>query len=151
MIPVFQDNTTPGKGNCYSACLASLLELPLASVPNFRAEFPAQEFNERIQEFLARYGLFVLRILMRDADDEPIDHPFIPCVPEGALCIAGGKSPRGSHGHAVVGQIASGCNFELLHDPNREAAVKGVETLWTLDFLVPLNPAQSIKKFQITE
>ena len=34
MIPVMQ-SVTGTRGNCFSACLASLFELPLSDVPNF--------------------------------------------------------------------------------------------------------------------
>lgn len=148
MKPVFQTITETGKGNCYSACLASLLEISLDKIPNFRAEFPPQEFTVRIQEFLERFGLMVVRVRMQDSENQPVDFPFHP-VPEGVLCIAGGKSPRGKHGHAVVGKIVCGVNFELLHDPNAEAAVKGLDELWTIDFLVPRNPAKIIKRVQV--
>lgn len=35
MKPVHQTNFQRGTGNCFAACLASILEMPLEEVPNF--------------------------------------------------------------------------------------------------------------------
>jgi hypothetical protein len=148
MKAVFQTITESGKGDCYRACLASLLEVSIESIPNFRVEYPVGKFTVGIQDYLERFGLMIVRVRMQDSDNQPIDFPFHP-VAEGALCIAGGKSPRGSHGHAVVGRITGGINFELLHDPNGEADVKGIEEIWTIDFLVPKDPASVIRRIQV--
>lgn len=134
-----------------AACLASLLELPLEKVPNFRKDYPAQDFNFAINDWLRRYGLMLLRVRLRNEDGTPCD-PFdaIHPLPEGVLCIASGPSPRFANcGHAVVGTIENGFYFKLLHDPNRDG--NGLETYWTYDFLVPFNPLQAIYRSNIIE
>jgi hypothetical protein len=62
MLPV--DQTTFGHpgGNCFSACVASLLELPIEEVPYFMGEpdEPNERWAERLDAFLETYGLYAL-------------------------------------------------------------------------------------------
>lgn len=147
MNKVYQTIVEPGRGNCFAACLASLLEFPLNTVPNFRAEYPQNEFHNRIQEWLERFNLMLLRVRLRDSDGVEIDFPHHP-LPADSLCIASGKSPRWKGGHAVVGVIENGNSFRMLHDPFGEDA-PGIEKIWTLDFLVPKDPAKVIRRIQL--
>lgn len=104
-------------GNCYAACLASLLDLPLWMVPPFEDMFGRSDWHDRTQEWLER--LFKLRLVRSEG------HP-VEMLPE--YYIASGLSPRGVR-HSVLyraGQIA--------HDPHPSGAgISAVEWCWHLE------------------
>jgi hypothetical protein len=57
MIPVFQTRTSAETlGNCFEACLASILELPLARVPDRAAHIDAAAWAETVRAARARGG-----------------------------------------------------------------------------------------------
>lgn len=57
MIPVFQTRTgTEGPGNCFEACIASILELPLSAIPDRRAYLDPAAWRSTIDEARARGG-----------------------------------------------------------------------------------------------
>lgn len=112
MKPVFQDmfyepgvETDKQRGNCMSACYASLLELELHEVPNFvqiDVEGGKNWWQHAI-EFLWERGLCVYWIT------EHTDQPE-----EGEYYLVFGLSPRGNDlRHIVVFQ-----NGEMVHDPH---------------------------------
>lgn len=104
MIPVDQTITGP-KGNCMSACIASLLHLPIERVARFIRE-PGDthvfQWAERLDDFLEPFGLYALHFA---ADPERAAFP-------GVFHIMTGISPRGRP-HAVIGK---GCR--IVHDPH---------------------------------
>ena len=112
---VYQTEMSPGKGNCFSACLATVLGLRIEEVPNFREQTKdSNKYLELVQEWLKDFEIFMLVVR---ANTEELG--FYP-IPDGVMCIAGGKSKRFGHlgiNHACVGTIRNGYNFELLHDP----------------------------------
>lgn len=65
MKPVEQTKGGPPDGNCFAACIASVLELELADVPNFVA-YGADEWWDRLQDFLRGYGLEMYDFLPAD-------------------------------------------------------------------------------------
>ena len=93
MVPTLQSRTGP-RGNCMSACVASLLELPIDAVPDFLRE-PGDtsifDWSTRLDEFLRPYGLYALHFSGSSG------------VFPGCLHIITGWSPRGRP-HACVGQ-----------------------------------------------
>lgn len=104
MKPV--DQTTfgcPG-GNCFSACVASLLGLPIADVPYFMGELdePGHIWAERLDAWLAPRNLYALHFETAD--------PKKVLWPDGFYILVG-KSPRGDH--AVVARKG-----EMVHDPH---------------------------------
>jgi hypothetical protein len=98
MKPVDQTTFGVGLGNCLSACVASLLHLPIEEVPHFGAD---DLWFQRLCDWLAPRGFYAMCIHY-----DP-DH-----VPSG-FYILGGKSPRGEFLHAVV---ANGRT--IVHDPH---------------------------------
>lgn len=131
MIPVEQDVTSIPGGNCFAACVASLLELPLSQVPNFC--IAEGDWWEGFQSWLGRRGLFAFEV-------ELSDRPTIARVPAGAWCIVSGKSPRGPHLHSVVARGAWERGYELIHDPHpAQAWIDGEPRCITV--IAPLNPA----------
>ena len=57
MIPVEQTNYGKHKGNCLTACVASLLEVPISSIPEFCVD---GEWFERLHKFCEENGFFLL-------------------------------------------------------------------------------------------
>jgi len=101
VIPITQTRTGEN-GNCVSACLASILELPLQLVPDFAAETDSDdEFFAAVDKWLASKGLCYRHW--------PIGGP----APVGWHTIEG-TSPRGGQ-HAVVAQ-----NGKPVWDPHPE-------------------------------
>lgn len=148
MKPVHQEIIDAGIGDCFSACLASLLELPLAEVPKFRRDHGREMMTEARRWLAATFGLSIITIQLKDLNDDDFtgaDIRLVGGVP-GTPCIAGGASPNIAGAlHAVVGEIdADGMNFEMTHDPNPSGrGILGYPK--HLYFLVPLKP-EKIKK-----
>ncbi len=100
MIPVEQTVTTFPGGNCFAACVASILELPLDAVPNFQS----RDWLDEWQEWLRPRNLGLLHFGHREGDDA-----FIPR----GYAILGADSPRGDWLHAVVT-----CDGVICWDPS---------------------------------
>ena len=106
-------------GNCFAACLASLLEIPLWMVPPFEDMFGRGhgQWRERAEEWLDRF--FMLRLVRREG--HPVDE-----LPQ--YYIANGESLRGVH-HSVIYTKGT-----LVHDPHWEfSGVKSVEWVYSLE------------------
>lgn len=103
-------------GNCFAACLASMLDLPLWMVPPFEEMFSRDNWLERVQEWLrTMFGVHLRRMSGHD-----IEH-----LPE--FYIASGLSPRGVR-HSVI--FSAGA---LVHDPHpSRAGIADVEWTWHL-------------------
>lgn len=144
MKPVIQTVYGESKGNCMSACIASLLELEIDEVPCFVRDYQ-NKWYEAMQEWLGKKGIMLLRICLPKEYNTGEDIRFDP-LPD-CLCMATGQSPRGKFGHTVVGRVDKGFNFEMLHDPHpQNAGIVGMP--WRLEFFVPLNPVDIKKDFK---
>jgi hypothetical protein len=121
-------------GNCFAACIASLLELPIEEVP---INSGGDDWLPSTQAFLKTKGLFFLEIRLDVAVKYPLYELF------DVWCLYYGKSPRGNWSHSIVGKLDMDNgfpHFKYIHDPHPdktylEGEVKGI------GFLVPLNPA----------
>lgn len=122
MIPIHQDqfgapNSGEPLGNCFPACLASLMHLPLAAVPHFYENMvdPTVPQDEKtwwgIADWCALRGWGIL------AWNCPLNE-FMHRSLSGGLLIGSGESPRfpGTM-HAVVGRF-EGKRWVTLHDPH---------------------------------
>lgn len=108
-------------GNCYAACLASLLDLPLWMVPPFEEMFGRGDWFSRTGEWLGR--MFRLRIVRSQGHDPA-------ALPE--FYIANGPAERGVH-HSVIYRAG-----ELAHDPHFSGGgLLNVEWTWHLEPLTP--------------
>ena len=105
MIPTRQTRT--GKiGNCFSACLASILEIPLREVPNFVDASTDEQFYENAAKWLASHGLYYVQL-------KPDDPMLAVMFKEGPIYhTIEGISPRGGM-HATVG-----LNGHMVWDPH---------------------------------
>ena len=89
-------------GNCFAACVASILNVSLASVPNFCA---SEDWWQRFVHWLDQRELTAIRV-----DGEPT------WLPDGALAIVSGPSDRGLM-HATVWRGQT-----MVHDPHPSRA-----------------------------
>jgi hypothetical protein len=118
MKPVTQTVFHHLTGNCFAACVASLLEVPLESLAIDPDEM---KWLDTTQEALKAFGLFYLEIRL----DVAVNYPTYAMKER--QCIMVGKSPRGEFLHAVVGKIGHNdadntVIYELVHDPHPSGA-----------------------------
>lgn len=106
MITIFQTITTPGFGNCFEACVASLLELPLDAIPPLGCGDAG-----KLQEFLKTFGLCPIWIRVSG-----LDSAWVGYSPDHGILT--GVSPRGVGRHHAVVARPSGYGFEIVHDPH---------------------------------
>jgi len=113
-------------GNCLSACLASLLDLPLWMVPPFEDMFGRDDWAPRRAKWLKR--MFGLRFVVTDGH-------HVEQMPE--FYVATGLSPRDVQ-HAVIYS-----NGAMVHDPHySDAGIASVERTYHLE---PIGIAQGIQ------
>lgn len=104
MKPVEQTQFGFPGGNCFAACMASVLELSLDAVPNFESVKWFHEWNE----WLRPRNLSLMTFSIRPHDE---------WKPDG-VALLGAKSLRGDWLHSVV--ILDG---EIVWDPHPERAL----------------------------
>lgn len=129
-------------GNCFATCVACLLELDPAIVPNFVAK--RGDWWAGLQDWLVERGYFAIEV------DYKADQPatFWP-LPGDVLCIVNGKSPRGDHTHSVIckTEIVDGAirnsRFVWVHDPHPSNDFVG--EVRSITFIVPLPPVPGEK------
>jgi hypothetical protein len=104
------------EGNCQTAVLASLLNLPIEEVPYFaeglqfngvRVEKSDEIFNKRVDDYMESLGYEILWYL-----DSKATQDFIKNEMFGKPYQVIGKSPRGYY-HVVIYQ-----DGEMVHDPH---------------------------------
>ena len=144
MKPVMQTKFGPIEGNCFHACIASLLEVPIEEVtidndPN------SDKWFDTLQLYLKPKNLFFLEVRI----DVAVNYPLYEM--NGIYCVFTGKSPRQFEGrdgvnHAVIGRIDSEpgkpVEFNAIHDPHPDKSFLKPNTLFGLGFLCALNPAK---------
>ena len=108
-----QTDFTPGSGNALQACVASIFQRPLASVPNF-IESP-EGYAAAIATWASTICGYAFEKIAIDASTRTLARMHR----EGARVIIRGVSPRGDFGHVVVGRVVrGGRRFCLEHDPH---------------------------------
>lgn len=124
MKPVMQ-TVTGLRGNCLSACIASLMEISIEEVPNFHEgighKVPQDDpegvkiFWKNVMNFLYANGYSLVHL---DASEgsETLTHLK-------GYYLVGGESPRG-YQHAVIYH-----NGKLAHDPHPEGGGVVAETV----------------------
>ncbi|HBS06849.1 MAG TPA: hypothetical protein DEA96_17900 [Leptospiraceae bacterium] len=132
MKPVMQTKWDGGKGNALQACIASLLEQALDSVPNF---IDSADYLKSINDFLKEHGWAFLKVELKDG------RLIFPCA-SGILCLIAGESPRGDYRHVILARTAQN-GFEPVHDPYPEGGNLAGDPLWA-GFILPLDPARNL-------
>ncbi|RQO65095.1 hypothetical protein DBR40_24805 [Pedobacter sp. KBW01] len=110
MKPVFQDKfvkyaldgiTKIERGNCFPACIASLVEVPLNQVPNIEELYDCYAWFEVLCAWLEHKG-FSYEISTKEE-----------CEASNEYYMVSGQSPRGNFNHIVIYK-----NGTLAHDPH---------------------------------
>jgi hypothetical protein len=117
---VFDDSL----GDCFRACVASVLEFGITDMPNFWEETQeARVFWDKVNVWLEEnHSCKCITIEITKGCEN---------FTQNILCIAHGKSPRGNEDHAVVWYNG------LLHDPHPlRLGLKNIPTVFT--FFVPV-------------
>lgn len=146
MKPVFQKIIGGGKGDCWAACIASILELDLDSVPNFVGESDHSKgitAEDLARKWLNDRGLYIIELLLHNDTewDQLIHFWYI----NGAYCIASVPSQMFAGGrHAVVGhftKIDGSTEFRIVHDPNAENGPYPLDVkISRMQFISNINP-----------
>jgi hypothetical protein len=130
MKPVTQTVFGYPHGNCHAACLASILELPIESMPVI---IPGSDFWGVWEEHLNSIGYASITFQINELQDG---------FRVKGWHILGGKSPRGlftEEGkpvyHSVVGR-----DQELIHDPHPDGTFFGSEKVEQVTILYRLDP-----------
>jgi hypothetical protein len=137
MKPVDQTLFGPRKngavGNCVSACIASLLELPIADVPYFMGTDadPDDFWKKRVNLWLGPRGLSLVHV--------KVSRTFSQWPP--GLFILMGRSPRGLHAVVAKGGEMRASSLRIIaHDPHPSRT--GLKSVDGFAVLVPLDPAK---------
>ena len=118
-------------GDCWKACIASILEFPYECVPEFEEQKTPYEMEMAVKNWLMLYGLSVRRTTNK---------------PEG-YSIAVGKSPRFKNiSHCCVAK-----NGEIIFDPHPDKTdlkkIQWYETLENINLANnPMPPATQSQK-----
>lgn len=124
MIKVFQTRYGKEEGNCYQACLASILEMKLEDVPDFCNLYkePFGQWQIEANKWLRRFGLATITIQpnFRSVHDKE--------VLKGCHLIVTGKNNDGVN-HCCIYK-----NGACIHNPNKKC--KGIKPD-TIDLIFP--------------
>lgn len=128
MKPVNMMKAIPNEGDCLMACVASILEISLADLPEIRREHESDgKWYNVLQDALRLRGFAVVD-LWGDHHENTEKYPAIS--PPG-YTIAVGESPRGEGTHAVVALDGA-----IVHDPHPTRSGIVSVSYWMM--LVPL-------------
>ena len=131
MKPVDQTTFGVPKGNCFSACVATLLGLTIEQVPFFMGDpdEPGHVWWDRFNGWLEARGLYALNFNVRDQEtDASLPGFYILC----------GDSPAGPHSCVARGRAHPS---SVVHDPNPSRA--GLLKVDSIVVLVPLDPERA--------
>ena len=127
MTEVTQTRTGKTNGNCFAACLASILELPLTSIPDFSGA--GEGWLKQVADFLEPMGLLYVQVDADAAESDPILK--IMFGRGETFHTVEGVSPRGGQ-HACVGR-----NGVIVFDPHpQDGTGRGLKKIETFGFLV---------------
>lgn len=128
MKPVHQTKFGNTDGNCLAACIASILEVELESLPNFHGK----DWQERWCEWLRPRGLFLWRM---DAPEGGFtEHPP-------GWTILSGQSPRAEELGEQWLHATVAFDGETVHDPHPDG--RGVLTKSDFLFFQAIDPRLS--------
>ncbi|WP_145987387.1 hypothetical protein [Cupriavidus taiwanensis] len=117
-------------GNCFTACIASLLSLPISEVPQFcNGDDDDGKWCRRANEWLAQRGLAFLEFPFTGPD-------YWKQAGSDCFHTITGTSPRGPETlHCVVGR-----GSEIVFDPHpSRAGLVGDPSTWLLGVLIKTN------------
>lgn len=112
MKPVFQTIFDRDGGNCFTASLASILELDIEAVPNFVKDH-GDGWEKAAGAWLAGRGKRMLKVGFADYNAFLWAH----WGSYGEHCILSLASNFENRAHAVVGRVKESGGIEIVHDP----------------------------------
>lgn len=122
MIPIYQTDTTATTGNCFAACVASMLECSLEHVPNFYEKYRLGVIEGARKWLLESYNLTVVSTyLQRDGGSS-----FIGATPGMFFILGIVNRNHINSNHYVIAQVSEdGKTFKVVHDPNPKNDLEG--------------------------
>lgn len=125
-------------GNCFSACIASILECPIEEVPNFCAGNRSRWMLDA-QAWLRGRGWAMVSMTFKDFDAIG-QAVWIGAFPGECIYIASGKSSRGLL-HSVIM-----CGDHLLHDPHPDGNGVTFGKDIAVEVIFPANKLNQVKE-----
>lgn len=123
---IFVATNPKGRGNCQSAAMASLLDLPLEEVIDTASDECRDEgFWQSVGDWLAGRGLKIVHVFPDEGTD----------ALKGVYSIGCGPSPRGPFWHSVVCK-----NGVMVFDPH--PSDDGLVSIERHDLLVPMTDVE---------
>lgn len=135
MKPQHQTIFAPPLGNCMQACIATLMDRDIDTVPNFM-EWYAEDDTEwwpRYMNWVAEQGYFVCEFPGRCIEDAP----YSMGMPVDAAIMVTVKSPRGDWAHCV---IANARLTKVLWDPYPDGESVDLNTAQWIGVIVKVVP-----------
>jgi hypothetical protein len=105
-------------GNCWPACIASLLEVKISEVPHFLELYGSAAVDETRKWLKEKHGVGLLSLYLKGNEENGILFQGI----EGTKCIVSIPSPNLKGGtHAVVAEVDGphGLNLRFVFDPRK--------------------------------
>lgn len=124
MTPVDQTRFGKPHGSCFAACIASILELPLAEVDFNGDTEDGDGWWRAMFAAIERVGWTYFEARIGDGWEQ--------LMPKGVCFLASGSNPAGV-AHTVVWREGA-----MVHDPNPSRA--GIVKVEAVGFLIPLQP-----------
>ena len=129
MIPVDQTEFIWPESNCFSACIASILHLPINEVPTF-AKY--DDPWEHVTAWLKERGFYFYDFELHDPFDAEQTPP--------GFHIVTGKSPR----HETLRHCVVARGTKIVHDPHPSRA--GIETRDDFMCIIPLDQGEFVRR-----
>jgi hypothetical protein len=125
--------TIPSERRSFETCLASILEIDPAGIPDFPLEKSRWEWLSVVNQWLAQHAIWYIDVY---ANPDPL-HDVHGCWGFHVIC---GNLGSGS-GHCVVGYAG-----KVFHDPWPESGgLIGGREDWEFGILVPIDPSRLIR------
>lgn len=129
-----QTDFNPGTGDCFRACVAMVLDLDAATLPNFCAV--GEGWWAKFQEWLGENHRM-------HAVEVHLGPGVLASLTPGVPVVVTGPSPSGNWDHSIVGFTVEG-GFEYAYDPN--PCDKFLLAAKSVLFFAPLRPDLTSRK-----
>lgn len=140
MKPVYQTRRNGANGNCFEACVASILELSLDQVVDLASAHEHGDWLQTFMDWCTIHGLYYVETspvkfkTQQAGKRKDGETAFGDCYH-----IITGISPRGNYKHAVVGR-----NGKTVHDPFGPDAEPMMERC-SFGFIVLSHPSRKLQ------
>jgi hypothetical protein len=120
-------------GNCFPACVATVLGIPLDEIPNWCVEVPGDDgaWYRAFAKWLNARGLAPVSFNFKSEADATNHLSWAWEIAPLAPWIAGGPTSRGQHSVVYVGR-------DFVHDPNPRYGRAGLDSITDATFIVAM-------------